>query len=273
MKKRGLQKRFEVEQGDHHGRGLVSYAEFITRLFAFFVVMYALSSRSGGKYKVLAESMEKAFKEQEGNVLRVTDPIQVGEIPRSVSASSILEGGAEELVMLEKISEQIEEVMAPYIDEDLVAVEHHRFWVVVEMKSSLLFPSGSAELGSGADAVLGKLAEIVRQMPANPVTIEGHTDNVPIHTPRFPSNWELSAARAASVVRRLAAQGIAQPRLAAVGYGEYHPVADNSTPQGRNRNRRVVMVLQARNMARYQVMTNGREKAVPAETEAMSEAR
>ncbi len=250
----------EPEGETNHERWLVSYADFITLLFAFFVVMYALSNLSAGKYKVLAESLEKVFQQRNESPLRVKDPIQTGEIPRSLHSSSILDGGVEEVTMLERMSEQLEEVLAPYIDEDLVAVEHHRFWVVVEMKSSLLFPSGSAELGKGADAVLGKLAEIVREMPKNPVVIEGHTDNVPIHTARFPSNWELSAARAARVVRRLAALGVSPKRLAAVGYGPHHPVADNSTPQGRNRNRRVVMVLQAKHMSRFQAMAGEREK-------------
>ncbi len=260
MRKRTFRQRSEVEESGNHERWLVSYADFITLLFAFFVVMYALSNLNAGKYKVLAESLEKVFKDQDETVLRVKDPIQVGEIPRSTRSSSILEGGAEEVRMLERISKQIEEVLAPYIDEDLVEVERDRFWVAVEMKSSMLFPSGSAQLGRDAVPVLTKLAEIIRQMPANPVYIEGHTDNLPIHTREFPSNWELSAARAASVVRQLAGLGVVQQRMAAVGYGEHHPVADNSTEEGRNRNRRVVMVLQAKNMARYQVMANERER-------------
>lgn len=260
MRRRSPRKRHEPLEADNHERWLVSYADFITLLFAFFVVMYALSNLSAGKYKVLSESLEKVFKQQDETVLRVNDPIQEGEIPRSLHSSSILDGGTEEVVMLERISQQIEEVLAPYIDEDLVAVEHHQFWVVVEMKSSLLFSSGSAELNHSADPVMEKLAEIVRQMPSNPVFIEGHTDNKPIHTRVFPSNWELSAARAASVVRRLVHLGVAPRRMAAVGYGEFHPVADNSTEQGRNRNRRVVMVLQAKQMARYQMPVSEREK-------------
>ncbi len=256
------------EEHENHERWLVSYADFITLLFAFFVVMYAISSVNEGKYRVLAESLDQAFKEPAQKTL---DPIQIGEPPKTVNpldalvpsgkpvTEPISEEGREQ-IKLQRTSEQIEEVLAPYIDDDLVAVTRNEFWVAVEMKSGMLFSSGSAKLSKAADPVLGKLAEIVREMPDNPIYIEGHTDNVPIRTKEFPSNWELSAARAASVVRKLIEAGVAPQRLAAVGYGENHPVADNKSEEGRYRNRRVVMVLQAKNLARYQVLSKERKK-------------
>ena len=243
-----------VAEQENHERWLVSYADFITLLFAFFVVMYAISSINAGKYRVLAESLEKAFQNRpKQSEPRAVEPIQVGEPPKTIDPIKPDASISAEAIKLEQIPDPLPEILAPYIEEDLIEVERTRFWVAVEMKSGMLFPSGSAELDQAADPVLIKLAEAVRQMPSNPVLIEGHTDNVPISNRQFPSNWELSAARAASVVRRLIEYGVAPSRLAAVGYGEYHPVADNGTEAGRYRNRRVVMVLQARNLARYPI--------------------
>ncbi|HHJ37889.1 MAG: hypothetical protein AXA67_02030 [Methylothermaceae bacteria B42] len=272
MKSRSVRARAFDEEHENHERWLVSYADFITLLFAFFVVMYAISSLNEGKYKVLAESLDKAFKEPSQKTL---DPIQIGETPKTVNPLDALVNAAkpvtepvseegQEQIKLQKISEQIEEVLAPYVDDDLVAVTRNEFWVAVEMKSGMLFASGSAKLSKAADPVLSKLAEIVREMPDNPIYIEGHTDNVPIQTREFPSNWELSAARAASVVRKLVETGVAPKRLAAVGYGENHPVADNNSEEGRYRNRRVVMVLQAKNLARYQVLSKERKNLTQA---------
>ncbi len=249
-----FRRRTVAGEGENHERWLVSYADFITLLFAFFVVMYAISSLNAGKYRVLAESLEKAFQNRSGeNEAKTAEPIQVGEPPKEFVPIEIDASLGEEAVKLEQISDQLEEVLAPYIEEDLIEVERTRFWVAVEVKSGMLFPSGSARLDRRADPVLSKLAEVMRQMPTNPIQVEGHTDDVPIRNRQFPSNWELSAARAASVVRRLIEYGVAPTRLAAVGYGEYHPVADNGSEAGRYRNRRVVVVLQAKNLARYPV--------------------
>ncbi|BCX89215.1 chemotaxis protein MotB [Methylomarinovum tepidoasis] len=260
---RGHNRRLAAPEPENHERWLVSYADFITLLFAFFVVMYAISNINAGKYRVMAESLEKAFKEKKESpavAVKASDPIQIGETPRSPAPIQVDMGLAGERVRLARISEQLEEVLAPYIDQDLIAVERNPYWVAVEMKSGMLFPSGSAELNTAADPVIAKLAEVVRQMPSNPVYVEGHTDNVPIHNRRFPSNWELSAARAASVVRRLIRYGVAPRRLAAVGYGAEHPVADNDTAAGRYRNRRVVMVLQSKTLARYPVTGGERQR-------------
>ncbi|MCX8048634.1 MAG: flagellar motor protein MotD [Methylohalobius sp.] len=237
------------EEEEKLERWLVSYADFITLLFAFFVVMYAISIVNKGDFKVLSESLDQAFQARPEEGRKVPEPIQVGETPRRLD-SAILEA-AQEAARLREAASRIEEVLAPYIDQELVAVEHNEFWIAVEMKSAILFASGSAELSPEASSVLAKLAEVVRELPDNPVYIEGHTDNVPIETARFPSNWELSAARSASVVRRLIEHGVNPARLAAVGFGEHHPVADNAEESGRYRNRRVVLVLQAKNAARY----------------------
>src|SRR5690606_7234999 len=117
-------------------------------------------------------------------------------------------------------------------------------WVEVEINTSILFPSGSARLSAEAIPILERLAEILRPFP-NPIHVEGFTDNVPINTPAVPSHWELSAARAASVVHLCTKANIDPQRMAAIGFGEYRPVADNSTEEGRSKNRRVVIVVLA----------------------------
>ncbi|GAB6068074.1 flagellar motor protein MotD [Methylothermus subterraneus] len=238
-------RRHRPEEKENSERWLVSYADFITLLFAFFVVMYAVAIVHQGDLKALSASLDRAFQDPP----KASEPIQVGDPPRSF-APSILET-AQEAEKLKEAGERFTEVLAPYIDQELVAVERNEFWIAVEMKSGILFASGSAELSPEADPVLAKLAQIVRELPDNPVYVEGHTDNVPIETQAFPSNWELSAARAASVVRRLVQFGVDPARMAAVGFGEHHPAADNSTEVGRYRNRRVVLVLLAKNASRY----------------------
>lgn len=112
------------------------------------------------------------------------------------------------------------------------------------MRSEMLFKSGSASLSRAAFSVLKDVAALVKSVP-NKINVEGHTDNVPISTLTFPSNWELSAARAASVVHVLAKLGIESPRMAATGYGEFQPIEENDTEEGRQSNRRVALVIMA----------------------------
>jgi chemotaxis protein MotB len=118
-------------------------------------------------------------------------------------------------------------------------------WLEIEINTDILFPSGAGAFAATAEPVLDKLAEVLRPFP-NPIRVEGHTDDRPIHTGAFPSNWELSAARAASVVHQFTKQGIDPLRLEIVGFGEFHPRQPNDSSDGRNANRRVaVLVLEA----------------------------
>lgn len=263
------------EEHENHERWLVSYADFITLLFAFFVVMYSLSSVNEGKYRVLAESLVAAFRSpaksiepvQVGNPMR-TPPIpttqdqnapappQPGMAPpvslpissrqdqarAAAEAQARLENARAQVI--EKMADELEQALGPLIDKDLVSVRRNKFWMEVEIKTSILFPSGSAQLSGPAQATLRKIAAILAGYP-NPVHVEGFTDNQPIRTLAFPSNWELSAARAASVVHLFSDAGIDAERMAAVGYGQHHPIADNKTVEGRNANRRVVLVVLA----------------------------
>lgn len=256
------------EERENHERWLISYADFITLLFAFFVVMYSISSINEGKYRVLSDALVAAFR----NAPQSLQPIQVGEFVRSpVNANTsviknpnvvdlpnfpVLRTRYDPVRMLtpeeaeraqqamKRMTEEIEQAMAPLIDRELIRVRRSTGWVEVEINTSILFPSGSARLSAEAIPILERLAEILRPFP-NPIHVEGFTDNVPINTPAFPSNWELSAARAASVVHLFTKANIDPQRMAAIGFGEYRPVADNSTEEGRSKNRRVVIVVLA----------------------------
>jgi chemotaxis protein MotB len=260
------------EEHENHERWLVSYADFITLLFAFFVVMYSLSSVNEGKYRVLADALSAAFR----SVPRSMDPIQLGKpqrpemvqnpiINRSASAATAAsqpialpsqpiapvdqspknagkddgDGGGRGI---REIANRLAQAMAPLIEKDLITMRRYRHWLEVEIKTNILYPSGSAVLETQALPVLGSIAGILRDYP-NPINIEGFTDNVPISTVAYPSNWELSAARATSVVHLFVRQGVPADRLAAVGYGEYRPIVSNDTEEGRSKNRKVVLVV------------------------------
>jgi chemotaxis protein MotB len=269
-----MRRRKKLEDHTNHERWLVSYADFITLLFAFFVVMYAVSSVNEGKYRVLSNTLNDAFREP----TRSTDPIQVGELARSVGAlsgdalsQSLIDmdshsgpepsetlpeddpGFKEQKERLAAMAEQkrlgfiaasLASVMQDLIDQGEVSIEQSGSRVEMNIKSQVLFASGSARLSPSAVRMLSDVSKVLKPVP-NPLSVEGYTDNVPIRTAAFPSNWELSAARAASVVHLFTRLGVAPERLAAVGYGEYRPVADNDTAAGRRQNRRVVLVVHA----------------------------
>jgi chemotaxis protein MotB len=252
-----------LDASDNHERWLVSYADFVTLLFAFFVVMYSISSVNDEKYESLSEALDEAFSTIR-KVRKVIDPIQVGTEPTTIQPirldnpttgeinkhRELSEEILKERRQLQLVSEQFQDVLQPYIENDLIEVKRHDFWIELEMNSQLLFLSGEAELSTKAIPVLKKIAEVIRRLP-NVINIEGHTDNVPIDTVEFPSNWDLSSARATTVVREFVQNGISPKRLSAIGYGEFHPVADNNNEVGRNKNRRVVLVLMSQAFARY----------------------
>jgi len=270
------------QENENHERWLVSYADFITLLFAFFVVMYSISSVNEGKYRVLSSSMVSAFRQPKSSL----EPVQIGQLVRSplmmpdqvmdVSANpapiitpmlpqnqdspaddsdpSAMEFSPEDIIMqkafnaaekeVDEMAGHVEEQLDSLIDEEIVNIKRNKFWLEVEIKSSLLFPSGGSDLVPASIPVLQKLSKIFGELP-NRIHVEGFTDNQPINTVIFPSNWELSTARAAAVVRLFESNGIAASRMAAIGYGEFRPIAENTTETGRAKNRRVVIVVVA----------------------------
>ncbi|MAT95218.1 MAG: flagellar motor protein MotD [Halioglobus sp.] len=272
-------KRIQFEEQSSHDRWVVSYADFITLLFAFFVVMYSISSVNEDKYRVLSNALVGAFNDKPINLRArqvvplvdtplYNDVLSAANQPESEEIVVPLRSEAGETVTAEgtrapefedqfsqqaldaaeqevnAISETVEERMQPSIDDELINVERNKFWLEVEIKSSLLFESGHSALIPSAVPLLLDLADILAELP-NRIHVEGFTDNQPIRTPLFPSNWELSAARAAAVVRLFERHGVDPSRMASIGYGEYQPVGDNDTEEARARNRRVVLVVLA----------------------------
>jgi len=168
----------------------------------------------------------------------------------AIEGDGLLEGGQEQKKPLDQLGERLKETLSEYIVQDLISVNREGDWIEIDMKSALLFASGSAVLSPEARPVVEKLAAEIRTAPYE-IHVEGHTDDKPISTLQFPSNWELSAARAASVVHEFGRQGVDPRRMAALGYGEYQPIGDNKAEDGRYRNRRVVVVLLPASMARH----------------------
>lgn len=269
------------EEHANHEAWAIPYGDLITLLLAFFVVMYAISSVNEGKYRVLSTSLNAAF----GGPQRRLDPIAVGDSAGGEAGrrGPIMLNGSAGIVSpfptrlaprlppvgrqldrqlpqpmlaadrhqvsrardeLNDISTKIETALGGLIERGLVDIKKTDLWVEVAIKSDILFQSGVAAPNRQAVRVLGLLAESLVGTP-NPLRVEGHTDNRPIATAQFPSNWELSSARAASVVRIFADQGVNPDRMSIVGYGERRPIADNATADGRNANRRVVIVILA----------------------------
>ncbi len=241
-------------------RWMVSYADFITLLLAFFVVLYSISSINNGKFRVLSNSIVTVFNDEVSRAVTVDmgggAPPQTGMLDGNRNLAEIDEATGEDSVAAVTPApvappavptvgtprERIEAVLAPFEDTGDVKVRDTRDWLEVELGSELLFASGSAQLSDAALPMIDKVAAVIADM-GMPARVEGFTDNVPLHGGPYGSNWGLSAARAASIADRLAAARVNPDKLAAVGYGEFRPVADNRTDQGRRQNRRVVIAI------------------------------
>ena len=216
-----MKRKYDIDEDEKTDRWLVSYADFITLLFAFFVVMYSMSSINEGKYRVLSDTMIDAFKTPP----KSTEPIQIGEQSKAIKTvdpvlpkPDIVKIKPEQVVdgrRMERLADSISHSMQPLIDKKLIKVSHDKLWVEVEMNTSILFSSGHAKLENAAYPLLEELSEVIKTLP-NHVDVEGHTDNLPIKTKLYPSNWELSAARAESVVHLFTRNGVSPERLRAV---------------------------------------------------------
>lgn len=301
-----MSKKAKHEDHLNHEAWAIPYADLMTLLLAFFVVMYAVSAVNEGKYRVMSQSMTEAFNGsshviapmgkthvsphnidpavaapagQAGAALmpilvpiparpapmRVVDarkegskappqsgaPRSVGEPQDGKGQSAVLVPGAVPAITaadhqqeknLGRIQEQVQGALQPLIDKKLVIVRRTANWLEIEIRTDILFPSGVAQLTRPADTVLNSLASILAPF-SNPVRVEGYTDDLPINTAVYPSNWELSAARAASVARLFSDQGVSPNRIGIIGWGQFRPAADNRTVEGRNRNRRVLVVV------------------------------
>ncbi|GAB5605970.1 flagellar motor protein MotD [Sideroxyarcus sp. TK5] len=241
-----MARRAKRQGPDNHDRWMVSYADFITLLFAFFVVMYGISSVNEGKYKVFSGSMTKAFGAKEG-----TDA-GTGMSEEEMYFKALIERRnarlAEKYIKqqerMKRLSEALNGKLANFVNKGAMSVTQTERGVTLDINASLLFLQGDATLQAEAVATLTDVAKILAEESA-PVEVEGYTDNLPIATVKFPSNWELSSARASSVVRLFIEQGLAAERLKAIGHADNDPVASNDSNEGRARNRRVTVTVLA----------------------------
>mgnify|MGYP001085421534 FL=1 len=202
-------KRRSLDLHINHERWLVSYADFVTLLFAFFVVMYSVSQINESKYEELTSTLNGFFSEQQNT----TETKQAAESP---SANVI------ELPTLETAFYQ---QLLPLIEEGAIEVSSNELWLQISLSNRILFDIGSVKPSEQANDVIAQTATIMKDT-VNPIRVEGFTDNVAINTAQFPSNWQLSAARASAIVQLLSASGVSPSQLSAVGYGEFQPIAD-----------------------------------------------
>jgi chemotaxis protein MotB len=277
-----MARRKKHEDHDNHEAWAIPYGDLVTLLLAFFVVMYAMSSVNEGKYRVLSDSLAEAFHGQSHSAQSLqeagphTQPVEqlpltqvnrmiTGGLParhmmqaaqQAEPTPAIAEGdqsGADASASLADananelghVADDVDTAMASLIEAGQVHVHRHDNWVVVDISSDILFTSGQAKLSAAAMGVLQRLADSLRSFP-NAIRVTGHTDNRPIKTVAYPSNWELSSARAASVVHLFMDRGIAPQRVSVMGFGEYRPVMANTTETGRNANRRVEVMIMGR---------------------------
>jgi len=246
----------------NHERWLVSYADFITLLFAFFVVLYASSQVDKRKVGKLAMAIQVAFQEMgvfqasttqvplnpdspmPFNEAQAVENVQhTASLARIVSRPNGALGGGPENGDLAQLESELQTALSVEIKRREIAMRREPDGLVISLREVGFFESGSAEMKSASQSAFDRIATMLRQ-PDYCLRIEGHTDDVPIHTARFSSNWELSTSRATEIVRLLIVRdGFAPNRLSAAGYAEYHPIAPNATAEGRGMNRRVDIVI------------------------------
>ncbi|PPD48138.1 MAG: flagellar motor protein MotD [Methylotenera sp.] len=247
-----IRKRVEEDQ-ENHERWLVSYADFITLLFAFFVVMYSISSVEIGKYKQLTNSIGTAFSGNGSSGVNQTSTEKgLGARGTETKTSSIIkplplshlysEKMRRERDSMAKTGAEVSNKLAPMIAEGKIQVIQTSRGIRIDIQDNLLFSAGSADLSTAANAIISEIVPLIKDNQRK-IQVEGHTDNTPIHNNTFFSNWELSAVRASSVVRLLSALGISEQRLSATGLGASQPISENETESGRAKNRRVSIII------------------------------
>jgi chemotaxis protein MotB len=227
--------------GENHERWLISYADFITLLFAFFVVMYAISIVNEGKYRVLSDALGDAFGGRNATAEPHTTVEQNFTLP-NIIARKRAEAMRREQERLALLARNLSATLAPLVKSGKVRVTQTGRGVSVEINASALFDQGDATVLPESRPILQAVAGLLKDDP-HAVQVEGHTDIAPISNALFPSNWELSAVRASSVVRLFIDTGMAPGRLTAVGHGSNLPVASNDGAEGRARNRRVAVTI------------------------------
>jgi chemotaxis protein MotB len=239
-------------------RWLISYSDYMTLMFALFVVLYATAIIEDEPFSVLSESIEKIFKITPNQDKAISLPIVASEPALNTANEktklnpSVAENDSVNVVnnlpnrplgsSLEEIGQTFKDSLKVLTDNSAVKLQQDMDWLTIELNSGLLFPSGSASPSYSAKVVIGHIAESLAQID-NLIEIRGYTDDLAINTEIFSSNWQLSAARAASITNLLQDNKIDKSRLSIKAYGENQPVASNETREGRAQNRRVVIAV------------------------------
>jgi chemotaxis protein MotB len=237
-----MAKKHKHEEHENHERWLVSYADFITLLFAFFVVMYSVSSVNEGKYRVVSESIQAALRPV------VAPPASSMKVSVGDYKSSIVPTIGKKITIIKQIEAAVSKFDRTFKLKNSATVSTEERGIVVTIADSMLFESGHADLRQEAYPLMEALADAlgagVQGVNIKEIRVEGHTDNVPIRSAQFPSNWELSSLRAVMVARVLTELYAVPPTMvSAAGLGEYRPLADNLTPENRAKNRRVEIIV------------------------------
>ena len=239
---------------ENHERWLVSYADFITLLFAFFVVMFASSQTDKGKAQQVSESVKQAL--DKGGVASAVHEILGGTVNEKGKGNAMMKGPGGSQASTKQDDPGVKAELAPSlqyltrvlqteIDKGQIAVHLEPRGLVVSLRQAAFFPSGGDTIAPETFHSLEKIGATIHELP-NKVHLEGHTDSVPIHTARFRSNWDLSAARAIAMLELLTTRfGLPPQRLAVAGYADSAPVDSNDTEEGRAHNRRVDIVILA----------------------------
>jgi len=233
-------RRSDSEPESNMAPWMLTYSDMVTLLLAFFIVLYSFSNLDVQKFEQAIYSLRGAL----GILPRNTVLQGPDAAPPSPLSPAVDDTGLDlDWEQLRTVRDELEEAIREAGLEGLVSTEVQERGLVIRFADTVLFDLGRADLKPEALDILGQVADLLLPLP-NQIRVEGHTDNLPINTAQFPSNWELSTARATSVVRHLCEEYIFPPeRLGAAGYGEYHPVASNDDIEGRRLNRRVDIVV------------------------------
>jgi chemotaxis protein MotB len=226
----------------NHERWLISYADFVTLLFAFFVVMFASSQVDRSKAAKVSEAFSKAMHIEilpnSGNAIME----ERSTAPKPEDTITVVDGLPPELEAVKKTLVEERKKVEALTGMEIIEGENE---LVLRLSENVFFDSGDDKVKEVAQRAMLSVAESVRNRKVY-LRVEGHTDDRPIRTSRFRSNWDLSTARSTAVINELAGRGHIEPeRLSAAGYGEFHPIAPNTTPEGRSQNRRVDLVIRA----------------------------
>jgi chemotaxis protein MotB len=227
------------EEAESSERWLLTYADLITLLLGLFVILYAMSKIDQGKYQQVVVALSQAFGGKtilpaSGGITPMPAPSSSGGNDNGDEASSDSDQ--------KELSEQINEALEQYIQSSKVNVTEDSGGLTIHLLEMLLFETGKADLRPEAQKALDELSVLIRNLP-NEIRVEGHTDNIPIKTSQFPSNWHLSMARSLNTAYYMMQRGVNPQKISIGGYSEYKPISPNDTPENRAKNRRVDIVI------------------------------